>query len=60
MKAGDKVIIKDGYQTKVHHKTRKVIAKAGDEVLIIAPHIDIMICESKKGERFSIHKSYLK
>jgi hypothetical protein len=59
MKQGEKYKIKEGYATKVHHKDRKVIAKAGDEVLVIALHQDVIIVESVKKERFSIHKSYL-
>lgn len=59
MKAGEKYKIKPDYPTKVHHKDRKVVAKSGDDVKIIAMHDEIAIVESTKGERFSIHKSYL-
>lgn len=59
MTPGKKYVIKEGYATKVHHKTRNVIAKSGDEVKVIAIHDQVIIVESTKGERFSIHKSYL-
>lgn len=60
MKSGDKLTIKDGYPTKVSHQKKKVIAKPGDVVTVIADHVDVAIVESNNGERFSIHKSYLK
>lgn len=40
--------------TKKHNKTEKVYCKPGDELKLIASHIDVLIVETKSGYRFSI------
>lgn len=53
-----KTLTKD-YPTKVSHKSRKVIAKAGDKVKIISDHNEATIVELSNGERISVQSKYL-
>lgn len=55
---GIKTLSKD-YPTKVSHKSRKIIAKAGDKVKVIAWHVDVAIVELTNKERISVHEKYL-